>query len=300
MTSNPETQGRSGAVGGYVSGWNRMNILGMLIIALLVLGCGDDESSVDDIPPATPRWVAASADNIYPQQGIRADTVASDQRYRVRLDWYENSEPDLAGYLVYRTPEFDPPSSRYVIADLRFGINAVRRPVQSMIDVGNDALGLPANLLAPVADNDTVEANLTRGYYWELVAYDSAGNVSDYAERIYYRMINNPRELSVTLDTGDRYRMSWRYENNPDVYISYYFVRVYSAHYGPDSLIWYKQVHRYEANPYVYLNFDGSARAMTVDCTYVWQLNVVSDQPSQYHVEARAGAAVFTKFAYEG
>ncbi len=278
------------------AGWTKWMQVCLAIAAPLFVfsGCGEDTSSVDDIPPAVPQWVTASADDIYPQQGIRAEATASEQNYHVRMEWYENSEPDLAGYIVYRTAEFDEPDDRYVIADLRFGINYIRRPLQSYVDVGVDESGSLANLLAPYTDNDS-----TRGYFWELVAYDSAGNRSDPSARMYYRMVSNPRDLAVAENNAGHLELSWHREENPDVLVSYGMVRVYSAHWGMDSLIWYQRIGIYAPDGTLRFNVDGSARPMQQDCTYVFQLNVVADQPSISHAGSRAGSAAFTRFIYQ-
>jgi hypothetical protein len=272
--------------------------LWILAFGFWIVGCGTNESSHDDIAPSPPTWVSASPDDVYPQQGIRADTTASDRTYRVRVEWQQSGEPDVidgGGYIIYRRPEWWDAANRYVVADLRYGVNLVPSSVLSWTDTGDDAQGNHSNLMAPDPDTDS-----TRGYYWEIRAYDNSGNRSLVSAAVYYRMLTNPTDLQVIRQSANVYMFQWHFTPNQDVpFISYYMLRVYSALYGPDSMMWARKVQRYGSDISFMLNDDGTARHFVRDSTYIWQLNEVSEQESVRHLEARAGAAMYRKFTYQ-
>jgi hypothetical protein len=265
-------------------------------LLLLLDGCGENETSRDDIAPASPTPLARSGDDIYAQRGIRPEPTAIDNQYNVRIEWYPNLEPDVAGYRVWRRRDNELSHDRTVIRDLRFGVNLERGPILSWVDAGDDFTGFPANLLAPDQPDDSVS---THGFYWYLEAYDEANNRSQLSDSLYFRMINNPNSMAVIRQAPGRYALTWQYTPNPDTpYISYYMIRVYAAIGGPDSVMWYQQVNRYGGQEQVLLNNDSTARPFVRDATYVWQLNVVvSGTDSAARVPA--GSATYTTFIYQ-
>ena len=264
----------------------------------LLAGCGEDETSRDDIAPASPVPVVRSADNIYAQSGIRPQPTYLDNQYTVRIEWYANPEPDVAGYRMWRRREDEATAEHRIIRDLRYGVNLARAPILSWIDAGDDYLGFPANLLAP---NQNVEEDSlsTHGFYWYIEAYDTAGNRSLLSDSIYFRLINNPNSMAVVRQAPGRYALTWQFNPNSDTpYISYYMVRVYSAFYGLDSVMWWQQVNRYGGMESVILNNDETARPFVRDSTYVWQLNVVVTGADSA-ARAPAGSATYMSFVYQ-
>ena len=267
----------------------------LFLAAALIGGCGEDQTAGDDLPPSKPVWVERSPDDDYPQRGIRAEPVSSDVQHWVRLEWYGNPEPDVQGYRILRAPEETDPSRGYVVADLRVGVNLeAGQERYAWVDNGDSTGGLPLNLLAPDPD-----FGLSRGYYWVIQVYDTAGNGSARSDAQYYRLINNPYDMSVRRDTTDVYAVTWSYQSNPDVLLSYYMIRVYGQTGGPDSVVWWGQVIRYESIETVYMDFSQSQGPLHAGRTYVCQVNAISTRRTETHADSLAGAAVFTTFVYQ-
>ena len=144
----------------------------LLLAALLALiGCGENQSTRDDLPPARPQLVARGADSTYPQRGLRAEPVSSPLQHWVHVEWLANPvEDEVAGYRVYRASEFSP-DRRYVVRDLRLDVDLPRGlATYDWVDKG-DSTGSSGNgnMLDP--DPDTrrvarlllVRARLRRG-----------------------------------------------------------------------------------------------------------------------------------------
>lgn len=273
------------------------NLLNVLIVAFSLaslLGCGEDTESRDDVAPQVPVMVDRSDDADYPQAGVRAEPTPSETNYWVRLEWYRNPEDDIQGYRVRRWHEHDNANEGYVVADLVIGVDVLNDEIISWVDRGNDQFGSPAHLLSP-NDQGTM-----RGYWWQVLAYDTAGNRSAYSDSVYYRMIWNPYNMSVTRFAADDYRLSWNYPiGGASTFLSFYKLRVYSAWYGRDSLVWDNQVILYGDANSVTLGVGGASTPMVDDCTYVWQLNAVSYAASDTHDVALAGSSVYRSFTYQ-
>ncbi|MDD5087489.1 MAG: hypothetical protein PHI18_01655 [bacterium] len=266
----------------------------MGLLALLILaGCGSDESSTDDLAPAQPRWVPRTDDQIYPQAGIRAEPVTNENLYWVRLEWYANSEPDVQRYRIWRLQEFAPEIRlRYPIKDLQIGVDLdAGQSIYSWVDIGDSTLNTPLNMLAP----DPTSGN-TRGYYWWVQAIDESDNRSELSETAYYRLLNIPYDLQVGRLGENVYRLSWRCQFNPDMRPSYYMIRVYSAFWGQDSVVWYDQVQRYTSAEFVDMEFAASSPLVT-DCTYVCQLNAIANLRGS-HADSLSGSAAATTCIY--
>lgn len=266
-------------------------------IFLLLLGCGDDQTSRDDIRPIAPVPVERSRDDVYPQRGIRPEPTLIDNQYRVRIEWQPNPEPDVAGYRIWRRREDESVLRRTIIRDLRFGVNLDRAPTLVFLDAGDDYLGRPLNLLAPDQPEDSIS---TRGFVWFIEAYDEANNRSLLSDSLYYRLVNNSRSMHVIRQAPGRYSLEWQFDANddPEGMSYYYMIRVYSATYGTDSVMWHQQVFRYGGQVSVILNNDSLARPFQTDSAYVWQLNVVviaTDDSSR----TPAGSAAYTTFVYQ-
>lgn len=263
--------------------------------AALLLGCGEDQTAGDDLPPSQPVWVERSRDDAYPQRGIRAQPVSSDAQYWVRLEWYGNPEPDIDRYVIVRAREEFGPQRGIPVADLRMGVDIEPGQAEyAWVDVGDSLGGTPRNMLAPHP-----ETGNSRGYYWMMIAYDTAGNRSAQSDAQYYRLINNPYEVSVGRDTTDVYAVSWSYLPNPDVVLTYYMIRVYAQAGGVDSVVWWQQIIRYGSSETAYMDFSQSLGPLRAGESYVCQLNAISTRQTEGHADSLAGAAVFTTFIYQ-
>jgi hypothetical protein len=112
-------------------------------------------------------------------------------------------------------------------------------------------------------------------------------------------MINNPTNMAVVRQAPERYLLTWQFTPNQDTqFISYYMIRIFAYHGGPDSVMWYQQVNRYGGQESVVLDNDSTARPFQRDSTYVWQLNTVvagTDSADR----APAGSAMYNTFVYQ-
>jgi hypothetical protein len=264
------------------------------LAAVVAWGCGENQTASDDLPPSQPVWVTRSADDVYPQRGIRAYPAISDAQHWVILEWYANPEPDVNRYVVVRSPEEFGPQRGFAVADLQIGVDIeAGRAEYTWVDVGDSVGGVPRDMLAP-----NPESGYSRGYYWRILAYDTAGNRSPQSDPVYYRLINNPYDLSVQRDTTDLYALNWSYVFNPDVVLSFYMIRVYTEAGGPDSVVWWQQIIRYGTSETAYLDFSQSLGPLHAGQTYVCQLNAISTRQSEGHADSLAGAAMMTRFTY--
>jgi hypothetical protein len=272
-----------------------MNVLKFLLIvvfAWLFVNCGEDTESRDNVPPQTPVMRPRSDDAVYPQEGVRAEATTNDRNYWTRIEWFRNPETDVQSYRVRRWSEQVSSDDAPIVADLALNVDLIDDFVLYWIDRGDDQFGGPVNLLAP---NDQ---GLTRGYWWQVQAVDTAGNRSEWSDSVYFRMIYNAYNLSV-VGSGDNVRLTWSYPiGGPSTYLSFYKIRVYSNWYGRDSLIWDYQVQLYGQNNSVLVGSEGAFTPMTHDCTYVWQLNAVSYVASDTNDVALAGSAMYRTFKY--
>jgi hypothetical protein len=263
-------------------------------LALLIAGCGRDQNTHDDLAPSKPTLVDRSADDVYPQTGIRAEPVQSDVHHKVRLEWNANPEPDVVGYRIYRNREWDAPVRHYIIKELHIGEEIpAGATTYSFVDEGNDVEGVPMDLLAP---DSTGRA---RGYYWEVMAFDEAGNRSQMSDRAYYRLLPNPSNINVGRVSEAVYSVTWDYGGSDESdRPSYAFIRVYSATFGPDSAIGWDQVFFYGSQGEATIDSLHNFHGMVADQTYVVQLNLINNQPNPDHAEALAGSAAYTTFVY--
>jgi hypothetical protein len=260
----------------------------LLFCLLLLAGCGQDQSTRDNLPPSGPRIIGASA-----------EPVSSDAWHFVRLEWYGNPEPDVAGYRIWRVAEWTDQNQRYVIKDLRVGPSGdldaglVR---YAWVDEGDTTNGQSLNMLGPDPENGE-----SRGYFWQVQAYDESGNVSEFSPRVYCRLINNPFNFTVGRVSPDAYNATWQYSVNPDVMIGFCELRVYPRWLGPDSLVKQIQDFPYSSQWTTRLDFSEALRPLVRDSGYVCQLNIYSTpgSPNQHADTARASAAVFTTFLYQ-
>ncbi|HEY3296652.1 MAG TPA: hypothetical protein VGL38_14570 [bacterium] len=276
---------------------------GLVLALALLSGCGQDQSSKDDLAPSAPRWVDRSADNMYAQQGIRAEPVQNDlghpnsDYHWVHLEWYANPESDVTTYRVWRISETEQnPLRHYVIKDLRVGLDLPEgQSIFSWVDRGENPNDGSQDNLAP--DETTGQS---RGFYWEIQAIDSAGNRSTLSPRLYYRLLANPTTLSAERAAAQVYTLNYVYTpGSEDDRPLYDMIRVYSHYYGPDSLVTFQQIHRYETLASITLDFRGIAASLVRDCTYVCQVNVICNRVNEAHTDSLAGAAAFTTFSYQ-
>ena len=270
-------------------------MISLLAAGSLLSGCGQDQTGRDITQPSKPRFVERSVDNVYPQQGIHAEPVIREQDHWVHLEWYGNPEPKSQGYRNWRQAERDNGHLRYVVKDLRIPTDldpGLER--YSWIDQGDTTSGTPLHMLDP----DPIYGT-TRGYFWQVEAYDSSGGRSELSDPVYYRLMNNPFNLAVVRDSTDVYFAAWHYIPNPDVIINYYIMRVYPESIGPDSAVWFGMTQQYGSDASAFINFSDVANSMTVGAMYTLQVNVISTHPSPDHADSLAGAAVTTSFTYQ-
>lgn len=262
------------------------------LAVFLLSGCGEDTQSRDDVAPQKPIMLTRSDDVVYPQSGVRPEPTLTDRNYWTRIEWFRNPEDDLGGYRVRRWSEQTTAEEAPIIADLAMDVDLIDQFVLYWIDRGEDQFGDPANLLAP---NDQ---GLTRGYWWQVQAKDTAGNRSEWSDSVYFRMIYNPYNLNVSR-TGNDIRLGWNYPiGGTGTYLSYYKIRVYSQWWGRDSLIWDYNVQLYAETNSVTVGEGGATSPMTIDCSYVWQLNAISLVASDTNDVALAGSSMYTTFTY--
>lgn len=270
---------------------------GLLLAAvLLFIGCGENQSTRDDLPPSQPRFASRAADSTYPQTGLRAEPVTAVTQHWVHVHWLANPAADeVAGYRIYRASEFEP-SRRYVVRDLRLDIDLPRGlDSYDWIDEGDSAGGTGnGNMLGP--DTETGDS---RGYYWFVRAFDEGLNLSEPSLGQYYRLISNPFDLRVDKLEANRYNLSWQYALATETdRPSYYAIRVYSLSGGPADVALFRIERRYGSSETVTLDFSAPANPMTPNATYVCQLNAICDRRNADHADTVAGAAAYTTFTY--
>lgn len=250
-------------------------------ILLSVCGCGEDSSSVDDLAPQPPVPIERSNDGSYPQTGIRPEPTPNSNLYKMRIEWYANSETDVAGYIIRRGSVDPAEGSTYPLVQLPYAYDPYETEY-FWIDTGLDNLGTPgANMLRPLLGEP-------RDYFWQIAAYDEAGNQSAWSDTIRYTLVENPFSFEVIRLGEDSYSLAWQYPVGMHLQ---YKARVYSYYYGFDHVMWDPPLFDgYTTYQSLQLNRDGTANEFQRDCTYVWQLNAIRDDES--------GAAIFTTFTY--
>jgi len=277
----------------------------LVLIVMGLSGCGQDQTSRDDVAPSAPVWIPRTPDNGLAQQGIRAEPVQNDGAHRndnshwVRLEWYANPESDVTTYRVWRISETDPdPRDHYVVKDLRLGVDLDEGLSRYYwVDKGDNPNDQTTNNLAP--DQTTGQS---RGFYWELQAVDSAGNRSPLAPRNYYRLLANPSQLAVTRDSAYTYHVTYLFTaNSSDDVPLYDMVRVYPQQYGPDSVVWATTppVQRYVEQGYVQIDLHSVSLHMTPGATYICQVNALCNRQNEAHTDSLAGSAAFTTFIFQ-
>lgn len=268
-------------------------VLASLAGLLLLTGCGGDQSTRDDLAPSKPTLVQRSSDREYPQRGIRAEPVQLDGLHYVRVEWYANPEPDIAGYRIYRGGEWEP-LQRYPVDDIGLDELETDGDRYFWIDKGVDYNGIPADLLAPDS------TGMSRGYYWWVVAYDEAGNRSEFSDQAYYRLLKNPTHVVVSRLGTNQYQLYWQFpESDVSERPAYAMLRIYRWLYGRDSLVYYQQYPTHGTDESVTMDFSTSPTALVQDCTYVAQINLIADQPNEAHVDTLAGSAAYATFPYQ-
>ena len=111
--------------------------------------------------------------------------------------------------------------------------------------------------------------------------------------------MNNPYFMTVVRDSANRYAVTWSFNPNPDILLSFYMLRVYSSVGGPDSVVWWLKTQRYESQETVYMDFSQSQGPLVAGQTYVCQINSIENRRTESHADSLAGAAVYTTFVYQ-
>lgn len=255
----------------------------ILAVFIVAIGCGEDSEDTDIKPPAAPTMKPRSIESNYDETGIRPEASESASDYWIRIEWYPNSEEDLAGYLVYRRSENETEFPETSLGNLTLGQNfpADEDPYYSDYDT-------------PVLKPDEFTGD-SRGYYYAVRAYDQMNNLSDLSALAYYRLIPNPGGFAVTSADSGVYYLEWTYESGPDI-IDYYMIRVWDKNTEQPQPMWWKKYRDWGSELSVLLNDDGTAEPFVSGTDYVWKLSVVanSDDPSR----APAGCAMRRSFNY--
>jgi hypothetical protein len=263
--------------------WERFVLFALIAVDLICwAGCAPEGEAVDTTPPAKPVLKPHSVETDYAETGIRPEAVTDPRNYWIGVEWYRNLEDDLGGYLVYRHDEGETEFPTASIGNL-----ILRQNLSPNIDpyfVDMDTWNLQPN--------DTTGE--TRGYWYAVRAYDQLGNVSEFSEATYYRLIANPLSFNVTGSAVSGYYLEWTYESSPGVLIDYYMLRVWDA--GTNEPMWWMRYTEFSSTHRVLLNADGTAQPFVSGRSYVWKLNVVanSGQPTR----SPAGSAVKRTFVY--
>ncbi|PIO47745.1 MAG: hypothetical protein CMR00_08615 [[Chlorobium] sp. 445] len=131
-------------------------LIGAVAMSLLLLGCPPDPE-----PPAPrrPQFVPKSSDTAKVERGIRPVPGQN----AIRLEWFRNTERDLAGYRVFRTSE--------VAQDTTLPINF--RLLREIPLGSQEAIGLPDTVFIDAAAVPDVQ------YYYQIEAYTRRGARSE-------------------------------------------------------------------------------------------------------------------------
>jgi hypothetical protein len=257
-------------------------------IVILYTGCGEDLAPEDTTPPSAPQIVPKSSESQFLQQGIDSEPGNSEQDYWIRLEWEWNSEPDLAGYYVYRMDERDSlggyPFNR--IKNLRVGFELRRDfdPIPYYTDQD------------PVLRPDQ-STGYSHGFYYYIRAYDGSGNSSTNSDTAYYRLLQKPRGLTINGNTSSSFNLVWEYYGQENW--NYFFIRVYPQG-SPNIRVWSYRANLLVSPFSVAFNGDGTANQeylrgqdSLIVGTYGWTVDVVAD----FDPEHPAGAetrSIFT------
>lgn len=252
------------------------------LLSLLAASCGYNSEDTDTTPPVTPVLKPRSVDSLYAETGIRPEAGTSPWEYAIRIEWYPNTEEDLAGYLVYRHGEEDSLFPNTPVENLILGQNFSPYEDPYFVDYDRENL----------QPNDTTGD--TRGYYYAVRAYDVSDNISGFSDIAYYRLITNPSSFSVSNPSSGEYYLKWTYESGPEVFFDYFMIRVWDSETGERA--WHMKYTDFGRTHNVLLNVNGTAQPFVSGRRYVWKLNVIANSnPPQ---RSPAGCAVKTDFVY--
>lgn len=142
----------------------RLITLSILALMIVLIGC---PSPVEDPnPPGAPVWVGKSLPESLQERGIDAENN------RIRLEWHQNLEDDLAGYRIYRAD-----TSLDNSFDLIQTIDLIQ-------NIGVDTV---------FSDNSIFNYV---NYFYYITSVDLADNESDRSDTISYMLINPPQLLA--------------------------------------------------------------------------------------------------------
>ncbi len=176
-----------------------MKWLNPFLVIIAILGCTQVREDPD--PPSPPHWVEKSPPEALVEAGIDAISSGSPA---ILLMWNANSEPDLAGYIIYRA---DTTASHPFQPIAEIDLIQTWESDTSFID----------EMLHPYVD-----------YYYYLTARDHAGNESAPSDTIQYRLMQACQPLSPVDQTlnVDALTFSWIDPLGAHTYTQEYVLRV--------------------------------------------------------------------------
>jgi hypothetical protein len=169
------------------------------VISLIAMGCAKDRIAADTEPPSSVQLVIRSDDTATVELGIDA---VPEGNY-VYLSWYPSTDPDLAGYRLYRQAEDS--VDKVIVVE---GLEATEYTDRDAVLAPNSQTGF------------------SMGFYYWVTAFDESGNESPLSASAYYRLMDKPA-LSTPVVQGDSLIMSWSYNHLDPTVTSGFVVRLH-------------------------------------------------------------------------
>jgi hypothetical protein len=179
--------------------------------------------SLDDagnLSPFSPAMQPVYVPNTYPPAAVQVSQCRGGER-QVTLEWLPNTEPDLAGYLLYSTEGGLPPQALDELRLFRRALDVEHGAIE--------AYDRDGNLVSPTLALTTLEADgllvdgrviLVRSdlpgaatFYYRLAAFDTAGNPSTWTRTFTARTTGVERPSPPTWESpvtqADGLHLSW-------------------------------------------------------------------------------------------
>jgi hypothetical protein len=149
--------------------------------------CGLDIE--DPTPPSQPQWVQKSQPEEWPETGIDAHETGG-----IFLEWEDNPGDDIIVHNIYRAKWFETIDSLgmyELLASFDPEIHAQTQYIDGTVSVRTQ-------------------------YHYKMNVQNTAGNISDFSESVYYSLMNSPRlELMNPNGQGDTLeinrQLTWQY-----------------------------------------------------------------------------------------
>lgn len=153
-----------------------------------LITCGFDVE--DPIPPDRPQWVTKSLPSEWPETGIDAHESGG-----IFLEWINQESDQILLYRIYRAEETE---NEGLISDFELIVSLSMESLERFqyIDTG---------------------ARVNIQYYYEIIAEDISGNVSERSPAITYKLLptllsNSMSPNGVNDKLGDSRRLYWSYD----------------------------------------------------------------------------------------